>query len=163
MATISLVGIASNDQVPGLTMLHASIDHNAATYYWTESVALKTQTPQAYLEANLADYVSQIDTTVAATMLHPVILDPITSEPVPPSGEPMTTEEKIAFVCGLNEMKRVMREERNKRLTASDWTQLSDSPLDSTAKASWATYRQDLRDVPEQTEFPTEITWPVEP
>jgi len=29
--------------------------------------------------------------------------------------------------------------------------------------SSWKTYRQALRDVPAQAEFPTSITWPVEP
>ena len=33
-------------------------------------------------------------------------------------------------------------------LTQSDWTQGSDSPLSSSKKTEWATYRQGLRDVP---------------
>jgi hypothetical protein len=53
-----------------------------------------------------------------------------------------------------------VRTERNKLLSESDWTQLSDAPVD---KAAWATYRQALRDVPNQTGFPSEITWPDAP
>jgi len=53
-----------------------------------------------------------------------------------------------------------VRTERNDKLVASDWTQLSDSPVD---KAAWAIYREALRDVPNQTGFPWTITWPVEP
>lgn len=40
---------------------------------------------------------------------------------------------------------------RNKRfylLVASDWTQVPDSPISDSKKAEWATYRQQLRDLP---------------
>jgi hypothetical protein len=56
-----------------------------------------------------------------------------------------------------------VRYERDELLTQCDWTQLPDSPLDSTIKASWATYRTALRDVTEQSGFPTDITWPTAP
>lgn len=53
-----------------------------------------------------------------------------------------------------------VRAERNRKLTASDWTQVADAPVD---KAAWAAYRQGLRDVPSQAGFPWDVTWPVEP
>lgn len=56
-----------------------------------------------------------------------------------------------------------IRAERDALLTACDWTQMSDCPLSDTVKASWATYRQSLRDVPEQEGFPTDVVWPVSP
>jgi hypothetical protein len=40
-----------------------------------------------------------------------------------------------------------LRYERNRRLTESDWTQASDSPLSDSKKAEWKTYRQSLRDM----------------
>jgi hypothetical protein len=52
------------------------------------------------------------------------------------------------------------RKKRNGLLTASDWTQVVDSPVNTTA---WATYRQALRDVPNQSGFPSNITWPTPP
>jgi len=55
---------------------------------------------------------------------------------------------------------RVERSERNQLLSASDWTQLSDAPVDT---AAWASYRQELRDITLQAGFPWEITWPEEP
>lgn len=55
------------------------------------------------------------------------------------------------------------RIQRDKLLTACDWTQMADSPLDADTKVAWATYRQALRDVTLQENFPTEIIWPVEP
>lgn len=53
-----------------------------------------------------------------------------------------------------------IRNERNRRLAHCDWTQLPDSPVNT---ATWATYRQELRDITEQTTFPDQVTWPVEP
>ena len=38
--------------------------------------------------------------------------------------------------------------ERNKQLTASDWTQMPDSPITDEQKQLWQTYRQALRDFP---------------
>ena len=37
---------------------------------------------------------------------------------------------------------------RNAQLSWSDWTQGNDSPLSSSKKTEWATYRQALRDLP---------------
>ena len=51
------------------------------------------------------------------------------------------------------------RRHRDNLLSQSDWTQVSDAPVD---KAVWAVYRQSLRDVPEQEGFPNNIIWPVE-
>ena len=53
-----------------------------------------------------------------------------------------------------------VRSERNTKLTASDWTQVADAPVD---KAVWATYRQALRDITTQSGFPWTITWPDAP
>ena len=53
-----------------------------------------------------------------------------------------------------------VRQQRNDLLSACDWTQLSDAPIDA---AVWATYRQELRDITDQLGFPWEIEWPVVP
>lgn len=52
------------------------------------------------------------------------------------------------------------RKERDLLLSESDWTQLADAQVD---KSAWATYRQLLRDVPSQSGFPFNITWPTQP
>jgi len=52
------------------------------------------------------------------------------------------------------------RDKRNALLTASDWTQVADAPVDQTA---WANYRQALRDITGQAGFPETVVWPVEP
>ena len=53
-----------------------------------------------------------------------------------------------------------VRTNRTLRLQATDWTQLADAPVD---KEAWATYRQALRDVPEQNGFPWNVQWPDQP
>ena len=52
-----------------------------------------------------------------------------------------------------------VREQRNAKLTETDWIGLSDVTMSS----DWATYRQALRDVPEQSGFPKTVTWPDKP
>lgn len=62
-----------------------------------------------------------------------------------------------------------MRVERDRRLSACDWTHIDDSPLSSEDKTSWATYRQSLRDMPQNNSSVTTkaqyeaLTWPTEP
>tara|TARA_Y100001937_G_C7076118_1_gene310696 strand:+ start:312 stop:704 length:393 start_codon:yes stop_codon:yes gene_type:complete len=56
------------------------------------------------------------------------------------------------------------REERNKLLADTDWTQVNDSPLSDGKKIEWQTYRQALRDMPSQDGFdPLNPTYPSEP
>lgn len=59
------------------------------------------------------------------------------------------------------ELKAIIRGYRNRELTASDWTQMPDSPL--TNKAEWIAYRRDLRDMPQQGPDPKEWIFPVRP
>tara|TARA_B100001989_G_scaffold54645_1_gene35910 strand:- start:108 stop:557 length:450 start_codon:yes stop_codon:yes gene_type:complete len=66
---------------------------------------------------------------------------------------PLTDEEKLAN----------FRIERTLKLFQSDWTQVSDSPLSSTKKEEWATYRQALRDLPANTSDPEKPNWPTKP
>lgn len=53
-----------------------------------------------------------------------------------------------------------IKKARNDELAKTDWTQLADSSAD---KAAWALYRQALRDLPQQSSFPDQITWPIKP
>jgi len=54
-----------------------------------------------------------------------------------------------------------VRNVRNELLKDSDWTQLPD--VSSTIRNNWLSYRQSLRDITDQPDFPWNITWPTEP
>ena len=60
----------------------------------------------------------------------------------------------------VDEKWEIIRSKRNKLLTATDWTQIDDSPKKTVQ--SWLDYRQALRDITEQ-EDPDNITWPIKP
>lgn len=73
---------------------------------------------------------------------------------------------EIEAITPVNTTEHWMRQRRNAKLFESDWTQASDSPLTVTKKAEWATYRQQLRDLPSSYSNPTskdDITWPTPP
>ena len=57
---------------------------------------------------------------------------------------------------------KVIRQERNKKLSSTDWTHISDNGLTASKKTEFATYRQSLRDITTQSD-PFAITWPQEP
>lgn len=54
-----------------------------------------------------------------------------------------------------------VRQQRNTLLSETDWTQLNDAPLTDKEKEKYRTYRQALRDIPQQESFPENITWPT--
>ncbi len=55
----------------------------------------------------------------------------------------------------------IVKDERNRRLTATDWTQLPDVP--QAVKDKWSVYRQALRDITKQDGYPNNIVWPEQP
>ena len=59
-------------------------------------------------------------------------------------------------------MWKIVREERNKKLSECDWTQLPDSPLTNQKQTEWQIYRQSLRDITTQLN-PSSIEWPTPP
>lgn len=77
-----------------------------------------------------------------------------------PDGRPMLADPPAPTGA---ELAALLRAERNARIAASDWTQLPDAPLTSEAKAAWAAYRQQLRDITGQTGFPVDVVWPESP
>jgi hypothetical protein len=70
---------------------------------------------------------------------------------------PLSDTEIADYNEQLSEQTRNMRD---MKLGQSDWTQVSDAPVD---QAAWAAYRQALRDITAQAGFPTDITWPTKP
>ena len=56
-----------------------------------------------------------------------------------------------------------IRARRDRLLAATDWAVLPVSPLDAQSLEAVKTYRQALRDVPQQDGFPADIQWPELP
>ena len=54
-----------------------------------------------------------------------------------------------------------VRFERNELLDRYQWTETADLTTDE--KAAWKTYKQALRDLPKQSGFPYDVTWPTKP
>ena len=73
------------------------------------------------------------------------------------NGTPVT---QIVDDTPAPDLETPVRQERNALLAASDWTQVADAPVD---QAAWATYRQQLRDLPANTVDFADPVWPSRP
>ena len=60
----------------------------------------------------------------------------------------------------IEQLARQIRAERNRRLAETDWMVLPDVPIDRESLQELMSYRQALRDIPEQPGFPERIFWP---
>jgi hypothetical protein len=54
-----------------------------------------------------------------------------------------------------------LRYERDRRIAETDWTQLPDVP--EATRTKWQTYRQTLRDVPQNYTNMIDVVWPTKP
>ena len=91
------------------------------------------------------------------------VLGPIFTDRAATEDEPAkTAAEQEAEYKAMKDAEQAanVRNSRTQMLKDCDWTQISDSTAD---KATWATYRQALRDVTAQAGFPWTIDWPVAP
>lgn len=76
----------------------------------------------------------------------------------PDPSQIITAEQKIA--SALEAVWDALRNERDRRLSETDFTQVSDWPSDA---EPWRSYRQALRDLPQNTTDPFNPEWPDEP
>ena len=91
------------------------------------------------------------------------ILGPVFTDRAASDDQPAQTaaEQETAYKAQKDaEQATSVRRSRTEMLNDCDWTQIADSTAD---KATWATYRQALRDITTQTGFPWTITWPTQP
>tara|TARA_B100000470_G_C19755874_1_gene375999 strand:+ start:472 stop:780 length:309 start_codon:yes stop_codon:yes gene_type:complete len=56
-----------------------------------------------------------------------------------------------------------VRSQRNSMLSASDWTQIGDATLGDHTAEEWRTYRQALKDIPQNHTRVSEVVWPNDP
>tara|TARA_B100000700_G_C14858665_1_gene767542 strand:- start:382 stop:804 length:423 start_codon:yes stop_codon:yes gene_type:complete len=77
------------------------------------------------------------------------------------------TTQKLSRVLTDEEKFENLRAERNALLNTTDWTQQGDVP--DAIKTKWQTYRQELRDLPANTDISTtttgltDVAWPTKP
>ena len=73
-------------------------------------------------------------------------------------------EQQAAYRTRIdNQVAASVRSERDRKLAASDWTVLADSPLTTAKKTTWKTYRTALRNISAAEGFPHTMEWPTEP
>ena len=89
--------------------------------------------------------------------------------------QPLPTEDEVnAKISELEkeEPMRLLRQERNKLIAETDWTQANDIPFSTLKKQEWQIYRQQLRDLPANASPKldsnynldlTSFTWPTPP
>jgi len=72
----------------------------------------------------------------------------------------MTDEEQAEHDV---QSRAAVRQHRDALLTKTDWMVIQSAETGISLAVEWVTYRQALRDISSQAEFPREITWPTEP
>ena len=63
----------------------------------------------------------------------------------------------------VQELASMVRYQRDAKLSATDYLVASDYPISPEDLEAVKAYRQALRDIPEQSGFPKNVQWPVEP
>ena len=69
------------------------------------------------------------------------------------------------FIDGLHPVIKwaEIRKYRDYLISQTDWTQMPDAPLSNEKKAEFATYRQALRDIPQDVGNPDDVVYPDKP
>jgi hypothetical protein len=80
-----------------------------------------------------------------------------------PDGQDYIEYQIVDIVYDTEEAIANLLRTRNGMLEVCDWTQLPDVPLTPTQVDAWKVYRQALRDVTDQTGYPSNIIWPTQP
>lgn len=113
----------------------------AETDFFIGQIFEETYPPTAavYCNSHGDRYIKEIEKTAEGKRRFQIVAVP----------EP-TTEEIAAQV----------RAKRDALLAETDFLMMPDYPLGEEDSVALKTYRQELRDVPTQEGFPTEITWP---
>lgn len=122
----------------------ANFTYNQIIEYTDGTRDLNFEAARRWAKSNGTTFEEDIDSrvTVGGILKRYFVIGAEPEKPAPidqPSVHELTQEEK----------EQVVRNERNLKLTFTDWTQLSDSPLTTEQKAAYSEYRKYLRDYPE--------------
>ena len=94
---------------------------------------------------------------------HYFINDAIVKKPEKPSSSCFWNDVTLSWVENQQLKEVEVKGQRNTLLSASDWTQIPNNALTVEQQTAWATYRQELRDIPLQSGYPFNVVWPVAP
>lgn len=84
--------------------------------------------------------------------------------PIFVDGETTAAEQEAAYKAMKDaEFAKSARDSRDRLLSECDWVVVKALESSQSIPGEWATYRQALRDLPQQSGFPTTIDWPVKP
>mgnify|MGYP000706873742 CR=1 FL=1 len=72
------------------------------------------------------------------------------------------TAEEIAAEQAKEKAKAI-RAERDKLLTECDWLVIREQDIGTPIPHEWKAYRQALRDITDQLDFPDDVSWPISP
>ena len=148
--------------------MHAQIKNGVVVEY--PIINLRQRLPESSLPEDLSNDAALPEGFVYVHAVAAPAFNPATHKLV--GGQPVLVGERwqvgyILVELDANEAAQAIaisaqeiRDERNRRLAACDWTQLSDAQVD---KPAWAAYRQALRDITEQPGFPLNVEWPTQP
>ena len=154
-------------------MLLAFADSSGITEYPINPLSIRkrfpnTSFPKNLVIENLREFgVVEVKRTaqpvVDTTKQHIKEVDPISSRGVWQQTYEITNLTAEELAKNNSDAEAYFREKRNRRLAASDWTQLNNTALTEDKQKEWNVYRQELRDITQKDGFPTNITWPKEP
>ena len=93
---------------------------------------------------------------------HPIVNRNVAGIDIPLTSEELELwlDEQAEILFNNEHGWKEFRSTRDHLLTTSDWTQITDAPVNS---AAWAKYRQELRDLPATIDHPTNVKWPEPP
>ena len=142
--------------------MYAKIDGSTVVKYPYTMKALQNDNPNVSFPAELnAELKLEYNVADVHENARPEF-DPLTQDVVE---APMTVIEGVAqinyIVKEASETQKISRitEQRKKFLEDTDYFGLSDV----TMSEEWRVYRQALRDIPQQSSFPDNVTWPTPP
>lgn len=75
----------------------------------------------------------------------------------------LTEQEMAEHPLRIESLSLQARAQRDSKLAECDFVMMSDSPASEACKSAFVAYRQALRDVSEQENFPLEVVWPEKP
>ena len=78
------------------------------------------------------------------------------------TGDTKTADEQAYLTQRNSQQWSSIRQQRDQLLKDTDWVSIRAADTSTPMSEEWATYRQALRDITEQTD-PFSITWPVKP